>query len=190
MKKGWLIPLILVMIVGVMGFGLTGEEAHKVQKISRKAVRTSNHGCEVMIMNPLREEAYSEVARIVKTYYRQIGADTEFIKSYDNIRVYTKKGRYTGSYIVFAKYEMQIKDIYTRVPGLGTLYVEKNRTSGRYEIISNPEMPDLKEYMAVLGSHEDVKQLLAEADQEYKTAVNSDALLKEALLDLKNAYES
>lgn len=189
MKKGWLIPLILVLVIGIMGFGLTEEEAQKVQKMNRKAVRTQNLGCEVSLFNPLREEAYSEVARTVKEYYRQLGNDRSFIESYNNIRVFTKKGRYTDSYIVFVKYEMGIKDIYTKVPGLGTLYVEKNGTSGRYEIKNAPEEKDFEEYISVLSSHEDVQELLAGTNKEYEAAVDSDALLREALLDLKNAYE-
>lgn len=190
MKRRWLIPLMLIGVIGILGFGLTGGGAQKVQKMNHEAVRAENPGCEVEALNPLREERYSGIVSAVKEHYRQLDSDRAFIKAYDNIRVYTKLGKYTGSYIVFVKYEMEIKDIYTKVPGLGTLYAEKNGTSGKYEIKNDSKDAEFKEYMSLIGSHEDVKKLLDETNEEYEKAVNSDALLKEALMDLKNAYEN
>lgn len=189
MRKGWLIPLILVVVIGVMGFGLTGEKAQKVQKISREPVAAERLGCELEACNPLREEQYPELSETVKDYYVQRGSGKNFIESYDNIRVYTKEGRYAGSYVVFVKYDMKIRDIYTKVPGLGTLYVEKNGTSGAYEIKGDSGDAELKEYVALVSSHTDVLSLIEKTNAEYEAAVDSDALLKEALLDLRNAYE-
>lgn len=189
MRKGWLIPLILVVVIGVMGFGLTGEKAQKVRKITREPGRAENIGCDLEACNPLREERYPELSETVRDYYEQRGNGRNFIESYDNIRVYTKEGRYTGSYIVFVKYDMKIRDIYTKVPGLGTLYVEKNGTSGAYEIKSDLDDPGLREYVSVVSAHEDVLSLIGETNGEYEAAVASDALLREALLDLRNAYE-
>ena len=83
---------------------------------------------------------------------------------------------------------MKIKDIYTTVPGLGTLYIEKDGTSGEYEIRSEPDR-ELGEYISIVNSHEDVQELFTNTNEEYENAVESDALLKEALLDLKSAYE-
>lgn len=189
MRKGWLIPLILVVVIGVMGFGLTGEKAQKVRKITREPGRAENIGCDLEACNPLREEQYPELSETVRDYYEQRGSERNFIESYDNIRVYTKEGRYTGSYIAFVKYDMKIRDIYTKVPGLGTLYVEKEGTSGAYEIKSDPGDLNLEEYMSSVSEHGDVLSLIEETNREYEAAVNSDALLREALLDLRNAYE-
>ena len=47
----------------------------------------------------------------------------------------------------------------------------------------------IREYVARISRHEDVQALLDETGNEYTEAVQSDALLQEALLDLKNAYE-
>ena len=77
-----------------------------------------------MELNPLRKEEYPEITDAVKEYYRQQGEEASFVESYDNIRVYTKEGRYRGTYVVFAAYDMKIKDIYTKVPGLGTVYAQ------------------------------------------------------------------
>jgi len=189
MKGKWLVPLLLVVAIGAAGFGLTGEKAQKVQKINMETDKTANIGCGAMGLNPLRCEVYPELTEAVKEYYAQKGREEGFIEAYDDIRVYTKLGKYTGSYLVFATYEMKIKDIYTKVPGLATLYAEKNGTSGTYEIQSDFADSGLKEYVAALSTHEDVQALLEQVNKEYEAALDSDALLREALLDLKNAYE-
>lgn len=189
MKRRWLIPLLLIVVVGVAGFGLTGEKAQEVQKMSAKASRAENIGCRTMELNPLREEAYPELSEVVRAHYEELGKNKGFVEAYENVRVYTKLGKDIGSYVAFVTYEMKIKDIYTKVPGLGTFYIEKNGTSGEYEIKPDPGKESFRTYVALLGSHEDVKTLLEETNTAYEAAVNSDALLREALLDLKNAYE-
>lgn len=191
MKKRWLVPLLFVITAGVVGFGFTEEKAQKVQKMNYKyqTVRAVNPGSRAAALNPLRKDAYPELSQTVKEYYKKLGNDRDFIEAYDNIRVYTKVGRYTGSYVVFARYKMKVKDIYTKIPGLGTLYIEKDGTSGEYEIKSGIEDDELKEYVTLVSAHKDVQALLKKTNKEYKKAVDSDALLKEALLDLKNAYE-
>lgn len=188
MKKTWLIPLLLAALAGIVGFGLTGEKAQKVQKINRGSVGTMNPGCKEEALNPLRKDAYPLVSRTVREYYRELGDARNFIEGYEDVQVYTKSGKYTGSYVVFVKYGMKIKDIYTKVPGLGTLYIEKNGTSGAYEIKSELT-EEMKSYVALVSAHEDVQALLSETNEEYEAALQSDALLAEELLDLKNAYE-
>lgn len=189
MKKRWLVPMLLVLVVGAVGFGLTGEKAHEVHKMSVRAAKGENLGCEAMAMNPLREDSYPELSNTVREYYEQLEGSAGFVESYDNIRVYTKLGKKTGSYLVFVRYEMKIQDIYTKVPGLGTLYAEQNGTSGGYEIKSG-EDSEMKDYAAVISAHEDVQKLFAEVNEDYAQALASDALLREALSDLRDAYEN
>ena len=189
MKKRWLVPLALVLIAGIAGFGLTIEKAQEVQRINAKSDRVENIGSRTKSLNPLREEAYPGLSEIVRDYYASAGKENSFAESYDDIRVYTKVGQYTGSYVAFVRYDMKIKDIYTKVPGLGTLYIERDRTSGEYEIKSEPGGKELTEYVSFLSTHDDVRELLEETNTAYETAVDSDALLRESLLDLKKAYE-
>ncbi len=189
MKKRWLVPLALVLIAGIAGFGLTREKAQEVQRINAKSDRVENIGSRTKSLNPLREEAYPGLSEIVRDYYASAGKENSFAESYDDIRVYTKVGQYTGSYVAFVRYDMKIKDIYTKVPGLGTLYIERDRTSGEYEIKSEPGGKELTEYVSFLSTHDDVRELLEETNTAYETAVDSDALLRESLLDLKKAYE-
>lgn len=190
MRKRHIVPWLLVFVVVAAGSGLTPEKAQEVQKINTESAEVANVGYESMDMNPLLEEHYPELSRMVKDYYGTLRKNTGFIEYYDNVHVYTKRGKIAGTYVVFVTYEMKIKDIFTKVPGLGTLYVTRKNTKDKeYQIEKGSHDSEVKECVAVLSSHKDVQALLAEVNTRYEQAVNSDALLKEALIDLKNAYE-
>ena len=177
-----LVLFSLVLLVGILGFGLTKEKEKKVQKteqfVSSQKVVLVNGGCENMQTNPLKEETDEQMIKAVKDYYTEKKADTEFVEMYDHFKIYTKSGKYKDTYVAFVRYDMKIKDIYTEVPGLGTLYVKKD-SQGNYQITINR-----------IAEHEDVQALMNQTHESYQKAVGSDALLKEALDDLKDAYEN
>ena len=190
MKKRWIVPLCLALVAGVTGLLSTAEETQKVQKISAAEPRMDNLGCETMELNPLHEEEDPNILKTVEDYYGEQKEKSDFIESYDNVHVYTKLGKYRGSYVAFVKYEMKIKDIYTKVPGLGTLYLIPDETGEGFKVDAEAKKSQIRDYVARISTHEDVRALLQEAGREYTEAVQSDALLQEALLDLKNAYEN
>ena len=183
--------LVLALAVGVAGFCLTEEEAQKVQRtgcIEAEKIRIP--GRETMVLNPLREEtADSRLGSAVKNYYEGLAKETDFTEGYEDIRACVKDGAYKDTYVVFARYEMKIKDIYTKVPGLETLYVRKDNRSGAYRILTEHLDEDTKDYIQTVAGHQDVRELLAQMEEEYQEALASDALLKESLEDLKKAYE-
>lgn len=189
MKKKVVCSLLLILLLGAVGYVFTEEKAQNVQKINSDKVIVRNFGNETAELNPLREETDTEIALAVREHYEELGKKANFVESYDDVKTYTKKGQSQDSYIVFARYEMKIKDIYTKVPGLGTFYVIKDETSGTYEVSAQTEDEEVKEYIGRLTAHSDVQALFDEINAEYTAAVQSDALLKEALADLKNAYE-
>ena len=92
------------------------------------------------------------------------------------------------TYVAFVRYDMKIKDIYTEVPGLGTLYVTKD-SQGNYQITQQVKNEEIRAYINRIAGHEDVQTLMDQTHEDYQNAVNSDALLREALDDLKRAYE-
>lgn len=181
--------MLLVLVLGVVGFNLTEEKVQKAQKTSSQDIKAENKGYDSIETNPLRLEEYPEVTDVVKSYYARLAENSDFVESYDNVQVYTKLGKYKDSYVAFVKYDMKIKDIYTGVPGLGTLYVEKNKESGKYHVSQSVEDKELKNSVREVAGQDDVKKLLDETSAQYQSAVESDALLREALADLKNAYE-
>ena len=74
---------MLVLLVGILGFGLTKEKEKKVQKteqfVSSQKVVLVNGGCENMQTNPLKEETDEQMIKAVKDYYTEKKADTEFV---------------------------------------------------------------------------------------------------------------
>lgn len=190
MKARWIMScVVLLCAAAAVGFILTEDNAQMAAS-GEVVVLEENEGYLDMESNPLLSDTYPELEDAVRKYYSERKEDTGFVEDYHNVQIYTKKGRYKDSYVVFVRYDMKIKDIYTEVPGLGTLYVEKNADSGEYQIDSAPEQEGIQELVNTLASHGDVRSLMAQIQTDYENAVASDALLAEALQDLKNAYEN
>ena len=91
--------------------------------------------------------------------------------------------------MAFARYNMKIRDVYTKVPGLSTVYIAEDE-EGRYQVSASVEDEIVKEYIQKIAEHEDVQELMSETQEAYQAAVRSDALLQEALADLENAYKN
>lgn len=191
-RRNLLIFLVLLcFMAGAAGLGLTKEKAQmrEVRKINHaENVRVMNIGCDTKELNPLRKDEHPEINRAIAEYFEGLTKGETFIEKYDDLHVYTKVGQYRGTYIAFAEYRMKIKDIYTEVPGLVTLYVSKDEESGKYQIDTKAPKEQKEEHVQVITEHTDVQEMLRQAEEEYNLAVRSDALLREALTDLKEAY--
>ena len=162
----------------------------------QQAFATDHHGLVYKFLNEnhLPEDEFYDVVvfaylKAVKDYYTEKKADTEFVEMYDHFKIYTKSGKYKDTYVAFVRYDMKIKDIYTEVPGLGTLYVKKD-SQGNYQITQQVKKKEIREYINRIAEHEDVQALMNQTHESYQKAVGSDALLKEALDELKDAYEN
>lgn len=187
------IALAFVLVVIITAFaavlGFTSEKTQKIKVHKRnEKVKVINIGCNIPQLNPLRMDEYPEINQAVEMYYKELGQEEDFAESYNDIHVYTKVGQYADTYIAFVQYRMKIKDIYTEVPGMGTLYIRKDERSGAYQADADVSK-DQEEYILTLTEHEDVRKLISETQKEYEIAVESDVLLKEALADLRNAYD-
>ncbi len=183
--------MVLILAVGIVGFGLTREKTQKkAQKINMADTEAKNVWCESARFNALTLSEDQKINGIVDQYYKDLAQKEGFVESYNNIKVYTKNGQYKDTYVAFVRYGMKIKDIYTEVPGLETLFVAKDGTSGEYRIDKEGLDEQTGKFIKSVAEHEDVQTLLTQSRNDYKTAVESDALLREALIDLKNAYDS
>ena len=80
---------------------------------------------------------------------------------------------------------MKIKDIYTEVPGMETLYLRKEK--GKWQILSEGAEDEILQEAEEVASHDDVQQFMAGVQQDYAGAVASDAMLAEVLTDLEQA---
>lgn len=185
----WIFLVVSAAVLGAAGSGLTKAKVQKAQKTVSGRRYTENRRSGFEQLNPLKTEEYPEITEAVKGYYRQQGEEAGFVESYDDICVYTKEGRYQGTYVVFARYNMKIRDVYTKVPGLSTVYVVEDEEGG-YQVSASVEDEKVKSYIQKIAKHEDVQALMAKTQEAYQTAVRSDALLQEALADLENAYRN
>ena len=148
-----------------------------------------NEGSLAMDSNPLQETEDEGVRQAVEEYYRTLAEHADFVECYNNLCIYTKLGKYQGTYIAFVRYDMKIRDIYTEVPGLGTLYLEQGKDD-TYQIVAKTDDKEIQEYVDQIVAHEDVQALMSQIQTDYANAAASDAMLAEALDDLKEAYES
>lgn len=199
----WLLVLIFLGAAAVVMMCLTKDETKPEfsgnvqgeqrsgaadEVVSRKLM-TENLGSRVMEMNPLMEAADESLKEAVADYYETLAGHADFVESYNNLCIYTKLGKYKGTYITFVRYDMKIRDIYTMVPGLGTLYLEKDEKDV-YQVVAKSDDEEIKEYVNDIVTHEDVQELMSGIQADYAEAAASDAMLAEALSDLKNAYEN
>lgn len=182
------IALLLIVTAEMGRQALTKEETKKVQKTNSQQMKVENSGYQTMEENPLTTGRYPEVSGAVEEYFQKAAGESKFVEGYEGIESHIKLGRYKDTYVVFARYDMKIKEIYTKVPGLGTLYVDKEK-DGSYRVSTKAKEADVKTCIEELAQHADVQQLFADTQSAYHAAVQSDALLQEALMDLKNAYE-
>lgn len=199
-----LLALILLGAAAVVMMCLTEDEAkhnfsEKVQgeqgseqmasEVVSNLLQRENIGCRVMEVNPLTEASDEGLKRAVSDYYETLAGHAGFVESYNNLSIYTKLGKYKGSYIVFVRYDMKIRDIYTMVPGLGTLYLEEDEEHN-WQVASKSGDEEVQEYVNEIVTHKDVRELMSGIQTDYAEAVASDAMLAEALRDLKDAYEN
>jgi len=193
-KYGLLISIFLLVFL-ILFSGISGmrrpekAEEKSEEMVSESRARTEkikNEDYADQNKNPLIVVADKDVTAAVNQYYIHRGEQADYIEYYKDIKVYTKEGPYRDSYIVFARYNMKIKGIYTEVPGLDTLYLEKDE-DGKWKLTADISSEEIKNSVQEIAVHTDVEELLEQTQTAYEEAVASDAILREALSDLENA---
>lgn len=198
-----LLVCILLGVAAVVMMCLTKDEAKHISsgevqveqgseltgEVVSQLLLGENIGCRAMETNPLTEASDEGLKKAVEDYYETLAGHADFVESYNNLRIYTKLGMYRGTYITFVRYDMKIRDIYTMVPGLGTLYLEEDEEHN-WQVASKSGDEEVREYVSEIVKHKDVKELMSGIQTDYANAVSSDAMLAEALSDLKDAYEN
>ena len=191
-RTGIAVCVLLAVTAVAAGAVYRGEKAARDREeqtvpVQSEDVQTENKGWREAESNPLREETDSEITEAVRRYYEERTAQSPFAEGYENLKTYTKLGKYKDTYLAFVRYDMKIKDIYTMAPGLEILYIEPDEETG--ELCVEEELPDegTRDAAQLLASQEDAGQLMAEVQAAYDQAVASDAILAEALADLEAA---
>lgn len=184
--------------------------------VSKLAGKASTQSKKSKIENPLEDEKYEEITDVVKNYLNaylvedaqqrldimaryvdNIGdlsesdvAQKKYINSYSAVECYTKNGPYENTYVVYAYYQTEYKNIPTKVPNLTTYYIIRDANTGNV-YIHNEWSNEIKEYIEEVSKDADVKQLIADVQKELEDAKNNDAALKNFLDTLvKKAEET
>lgn len=182
-----LLFLFFILILLSTGIGLTGDNTQKkAQKIVREKRRTRNMGCKVEQLNPLRKNRSPELRQAVRDYYRCIAEKTDFVETYNHLQIYIKDGEYADTYVAFVMYRMKIKQVYTELPGVGTLYITEKDGKNFQVRVKQLDRQEIDHIKLLAGQH-DVKALLEKSRRQYQTTLKSDALLAESVKELQKA---
>jgi uncharacterized protein YgiM (DUF1202 family) len=185
------IVLIIVLIVG-------GASKKNENPQSEEAVVASEEEIveEASEENPLEVDAYDEINRLALVYFhglstgdipmveeavdvlteeeiKTIEKKKDYIESYNDITCYTKKGLEEDSFVVFASYELKIRNIETPAPGIMALYVTRGE-NGEYVILNGEASEELTSYVLELAAEEDVAAIIADVDARYQQLVAED----------------
>lgn len=170
------------------------------------ATKSSTNAQKAQAENALQDEKYPEISEVVKHYLEaylikdpvkrraeiakyvdNMGAIDEgeikyndYITSYKDIECYTKKGLNPNSYVLFAYYQMKLKNISTPVPAITTLYIIRDAKNNKIYIHNGIKTnSEIKDHINKVKQDEDVKALFADVQKEFNEAIESDKYLKD-----------
>lgn len=180
-------------------------EEQQTEQENDTSDETGSEDDETTDSNALQENAYPEVNTLIESFYAAWGqknvdamkeltdnfsstdedkvVNATYIESYDNIRVYTKKGLDENSYVVFVSYDLKFQGIDTSAPGLSELYVVKDE-SGNWLIHNDETDQEVQECIEKTRQEEDVQELISQEEERYNQAVESSEELKNYLEQL------
>lgn len=113
----------------------------------------------------------------------KIEKESAYIDEFDGIKVYTKPGPMTGSFVAFVYYEIKFTAIETLAPGLTTLYLCPREDGSLYICDGNMTQQDT-DYIKAIVAQTDVADLFAKVETKYAEAIDADANLNEFMGNL------
>lgn len=151
--------VLMILFAGISGMSSPKKRAAKVSEsyVQAKKIENASYGNEKL--NPLTQDKEQKVSEIVNRYYVERAEQKDYIEDYKNIEVYMKDGPYVGTYIVFVRYDLKIKGIYTEVPGLDTFYAF-TENDGAWKITEDFETEARQKAVQEVSAHSDVKELV------------------------------
>ena len=161
------------------------------------------------ILQALQDDKYPEITDVVKNYLNAFLIEDDakraeiiaqyvgnlydinsvkqrtYVSEYSDVECYTKKGPYDDTYVVYAYYQMGLKNIDTTVPAISRLYVVRDKKTGNV-YIQNDSGDDIQKYMNKVTKDSDVQDLLKDVQEEFESVKASDPKVK-AYYDAINA---
>ena len=151
---------------------LTKEKKDEVKEVNAVVTEEPkvNTGYAAMETNPLLENRDEELADAVEAYYQELSGKESYAEAYDGIAIYTKDGKAKGSRILYVRYNMKIRGIYTEVPGLETLYAVKDK-DGKFDIQAEISDEQIQTIIEEVSAQTDVQELFAQVEADYEQAL-------------------
>lgn len=175
---------VLMTMCAVSLAGMIYVKEHRTVAVSARVVSVVPQYA-IPGANPLKEVTDSDVGSAVKEFLEDKAGREDYAEEYVDVKVYAKNAKSSGVQIVFARYGMKVRGIYTAVPGLETLYIRKDGQT--YQIDEKAGDEEERRVVGVLVQQEDVRQLFEDVQREYEQALAADAMLRERLADLQDA---
>lgn len=161
--------------------------------------------------NDLVQDAYPDVNALVTSYFtakadgnvdalretvsvlddaeaESVTKMAEHIESYQNITCYSKNGPETGSYVVYACYDIKFINVETMAPSLTLLYVCTAADGSLY--VNNGEWDAAAESVInEFNSGADVQGLISQVETRYNEALAQDEKLSNLALTIQSASQ-
>ena len=197
-----LVTAVLLVIAIIVAITIGDRDREVQTEVSANTVAEVKPASEVA----LEENKYPEVNDLIARYYtaladgdmdtvtacRNYTEETEkirlekksqYIESYQNLKVYTKDGMVDNTYLAYVYYEVKFNDIATLAPALNTLYICPNESGELY--IYEGEIDDtVSEYLKELSTQDDVVELFNRVEVSYNEATEQDESLRTFLAEL------
>ena len=196
------VTAVLLIIAIAIAITAGNNDREEQAQVSENVVTQTKPVSEVA----LEENKYPKVNELVNKYYtaladgdmetvaasRNYTEETEkirlekksqYIESYQNLKVYTKDGLVENTYLAYVYYEVKFNDINTVAPALNTLYICPNENGELY--IYEGEIDDtVSEYLKELSTQDDVVELFNTVEVSYNDATQKDEALRIFLAEL------
>ncbi|MGN0353442.1 MAG: SH3 domain-containing protein [Muricoprocola sp.] len=114
--------------------------------------------------------------------------ESSFVKSYTNIRTYSKNGPEEGSCVVYVYYDGEVDGISTKVPSLTQFYLKTNE-EGSYYIADITGDTAAAQFVEDMKNSTEVQELINSVNSACEEAKNSDPVLKEFMSKYGNSQE-
>ncbi len=113
---------------------------------------------------------------------------SDYIEAYQDLDIYTKTGPETGSYVVYASYNVKVYEMDNLVPGI-TPFLVFPRGDGTLYIHESSVSAEVNQYLEEVSAQEDVVDLMNDVQTRYDDVVASDPQIAAYLSDMQNKVQ-